>query len=79
MNSNNEKTKRPNKTKRIIAWIAIILLVSMYLITLLLALFGANAYNSWFMVSLYLTLVIPVLAYISIHLYDKFHKDVDED
>lgn len=76
--NNNDKVSSSSKTKRIIAWIAIILLVSMYLVTLILALSGANAYNSWFMVSLYLTLIIPVLAYVAIKLYEK-HTDNKED
>jgi len=60
------------KIKRIIAWIAIILLASLYLTTLGLAIAGFSVYNSMFLLCLFATLVIPLLAFIVIYLFDRY-------
>ena len=61
-----------NKTKRIIAWCAIILLAALYLSTLILAIAGVSIYNGLFILCLFSTFVVPVLAFVVIWLYDRF-------
>ena len=51
------------KFKRILAWIGIILLVSMYLVTLVLALSGSEHALKFVIASVGMTIVVPVLIY----------------
>lgn len=60
-----------NKVKRVAAWIAIILLVMLYVITLVLALINSPATNNLFMVSMICTILIPVLCWIFIWIYGQ--------
>lgn len=57
--------------KRIAAWIAIILLVGLYVVTLVLALINSPATNSLFTVALVCTIVIPVMCWIFIWVYGQ--------
>ncbi len=58
--------------KRIAAWIAIILLVGLYVTTLVLALLNSPATNHLFMASAICTILIPVLCWILIWIIGKF-------
>ena len=51
------------KKKRILAWIGIAILASMYLMDLILALSGSPAARQWLTASLVCTAAIPVLLY----------------
>ena len=59
------------KVKQIIAWVAIGILVALYLTTLILALCGLSIYNGFFITCLVGTLVVPVFAWVIIWLYDR--------
>lgn len=60
-----------SKFKKIVAWVAIVLLVSLYLTALILALCGASITNNFFILCLYLTLAVPIVAFVLIWLSDK--------
>lgn len=63
-----------NKFKRIAAIIGIVLIVSMYLITLVSA-FLINKYtNQLFLASLFCTFAVPVLIYMYMLIYKLIHK-----
>lgn len=62
-----------SKFKRIIAWICIGILGLLYLATLVLALLGVSIYSGLFLVCLLGTLVLPLLAFIVIYLYDRYN------
>lgn len=59
------------KRKQIAAWIGIILLVAMYVVTLVMAVVDKSSSGSWFMASLAMTMVIPVLLWFYIWLYGR--------
>ena len=61
------------KIKRIIAWIAIILIASMYLATLVLALLGYGIYHPMLAICLIGTLVVPTLSFIIIWLLGRYN------
>ncbi|HKM35089.1 MAG TPA: hypothetical protein VJY54_10160 [Lachnospiraceae bacterium] len=57
--------------KRVAAWIAIVLLVGLYLVTLVLALLNSPATNNLFKVSLVCTILVPVMCWIFIWIYGQ--------
>ncbi len=57
--------------KRIAAWIAIVLLVALYVITLFVAIFDKTASGKWFITCLLATVIIPLLTWIYIWMYGK--------
>lgn len=57
--------------KRVAAWIAIVLLLALYLVTLILALLNSPATNNLFMVSLVCTILVPVMCWIFIWIYGQ--------
>lgn len=64
--------KKHNVTSRqIVAIIGIVLLVLMYLITLIAALFDNSASGKLFVMSLFATMVIPILIWIYTWMYGK--------
>ena len=65
-----------NKTKRIMAIIGIIILVGLYITTLLLAIFGNEHTNSWFMACIAATVIVPVMMWVYSWLYKLLKKDV---
>ncbi|MCQ2498189.1 MAG: hypothetical protein MJ133_04330 [Lachnospiraceae bacterium] len=60
--------------KKIVAWVSLALLVLLYLSTLIIALLGASYKDSMFMMCIYLTLVVPVVAFVLIWLSDRQHN-----
>lgn len=54
----------PDKKRRILAWVMIILLVCLYLVTLLAAVFDSSADRSLFKFCLFCSLVFPILLYV---------------
>ncbi len=52
-----------NKTKRILAIIAIVLLVGCYITTLIAALIGSDATQGLFMASLFCSIGLPIILY----------------
>lgn len=58
------KEPKPNNKRRILAWIAAGFLVCLYLLTLLAALFDSSPDRSLFKLSVFCSLVFPILIYI---------------
>ena len=62
--------------KRVLAISGIVLLVALYVITFILALFSKNkAYEGFFNASVYMTFVIPALLYVYTMIYKLNHKN----
>ena len=57
--------------RRILAWAAIILLGGMYILDLVLALIGSPAAAFWLRISLFATVIIPVLTWMVLVLMRK--------
>lgn len=62
------------KTKRILALLAVILILLLYLTTLVLSFFKSGRAGELLMISLVATVVIPVLLYLYLWLYRTFRK-----
>ena len=69
-NENKEITYERPVSHRVLAWIAIIILVAMYTVTLISAISGAGTTSALFMMSLGSTVVLPGLLW----LYIRFWK-----
>ena len=68
--------------KQIAAWIAIGLLVLMYVILLVLSLLNVEGWYNYFMACLGATVIVPIILWINIFLYDRIigkRSDEDED
>lgn len=66
---NKNTTKGKMTGKRIAALLCVFLLVALYLITLLVAIFDRSSSGRWFFICLIGTLVIPLLTWIYIWMY----------
>ncbi len=64
-----------SKVKRIAAIIGLVLIVSMYLISFLSALFATEYSYGLFMASIFCTIVIPIMIYLFIAVYKMVHKN----
>lgn len=64
--SEKNGSSHQNTLKRVLAWILIVALVSMYLVTLVLSLSSSPAAGTAFRASLLLTIALPVIAWIFI-------------
>lgn len=67
------------KTKRILAWIGIILLVGMYIATLILAILDNSATMSMFKAAASCTILVPVLIYAYTLIYRILKPDNKEE
>lgn len=67
------------KTKRILAWIGIILLIAMYGSTLLFALIDHSKTQGFLKASIACTIFVPVLFYAYTMFYRFSHHDSGED
>lgn len=65
------KENRKKNVKQIAAWVAIILLAGLYVVTLLVAIFDKTASATMFKICLACTFVIPVLAWGFIWIYGQ--------
>ncbi|WP_310604339.1 hypothetical protein [Anaerosporobacter sp.] len=69
-----------HKSKRILAIIGIVLLVGLYVVSLIAALFATKTSASLFKVSIFCTIIIPLLLYAYTMLCRVFRrKDTDDD
>ena len=68
---NPENKKKKMTSKQIVALIGVVLLVMLYVITLLAAIFDTSATKSLFQVCLFGTVAIPLLIWIYIWMYGK--------
>lgn len=64
-----------NKVKRTAALIGVILILSMYVISLISAFFATEYSHGLFMASVFLTVVIPIMIYGFIEIYKLVHKN----
>ena len=67
-----EKKKYPWTAKRISAWICIIVLVAMYVVTLVAAIMSKPGADTLFKSSLALTIFLPIVCWVFIWLYGFF-------
>ncbi|MBE5862651.1 MAG: hypothetical protein E7295_07350 [Lachnospiraceae bacterium] len=67
--SNGEKKENKMTAKRIAAILGIILLVALYVITLLVAIFDRSSSGQWFMICLIATVTVPLLIWIYTWMY----------
>lgn len=63
------------KTQRILAMIGVILLISLYIVTLISAFLATPYSSALFKSCIYSTIVIPILLYVYIMLYKLLKKD----
>ncbi|MBB2181999.1 hypothetical protein H0486_03805 [Lachnospiraceae bacterium MD1] len=61
--------------KRIASIIGLILLVSMYIISLIAAIFASEKAPGFFLASVFCTIVIPIMIYSFIAVYQYVHRD----
>jgi len=64
-----------NKVKRIAAILGVVLLISMYLLTLVSAVFASENAHSLFLASIFCTFVVPIMLYAYILVYKLVHKN----
>lgn len=60
--------------KRIIAWIAIILLVGLYVVSFIAAMLATPGHGQFFRFTLGMTIAVPILAWIILYAIDHIHK-----
>ena len=77
-NTNSEDEPKRPLSHRVFAWIAIVLLVGMYTVTLIAALSGAGSASALFMMSLGATVVLPGLLWLYIRFW-KFSSKRDRE
>lgn len=65
------------KSKRIAAMIGVILLISMYILTLVSAIIATKYAHSLFLASIFCTFAIPVTLYAYMLIYKLVHKKND--
>ena len=63
--------KIKKETRRKLAWAGIIFLAGLYVVDLVLALVGSPAAAMWLKISLFLTIVLPILLWIFLVLIGK--------
>lgn len=61
--------------KRIIAWIGIGLIVMMYLITAVSAVFARPETNQLFMASIVMTIMVPIVIWAFLKMYEVAHRN----
>lgn len=69
--------KKNNKLKRILAIIGIAAILSLYLISMIMAIFVSDKAPKLFLVSVFCTVVIPIMIYCFITVYEQVHKKDD--
>ena len=66
------------KLKRILAWIAVVILLGFYLTTFIMAFFVTPKAVQMFKTSIIATIMIPILLYVILFLYRLIHSEEDE-
>lgn len=64
--------------KRIVAWLGIILLAGVYIATFVCALISTPATKGLMFASLGMTIIVPVVMWVFIRLYDRAHANDDK-
>lgn len=70
-NTDKNKTGSKITSKQIVAWIGIILLLALYVITLIVAIFDTSSSGKLFGLCLFATIAIPLLIWIYTWMYGK--------
>jgi hypothetical protein len=73
MNKTNKQTKpsKSGRSKQIVAWTGITLLVALYIITLIVAIFDTSASGKMFALCLFATVAVPLLIWIYTWIYGR--------
>lgn len=66
-----KKTKKKMTSKQIVAWIGIIALIAMYIITLIVAIINPGQGGNLFQACLVATMAVPLLIWIYVWMYGK--------
>ncbi len=64
--------------KRVLAWIGIVVLAGLYIVTLITAFLDSPAMAGMFWASLYCTIMVPIILYIILRLHDFNKKRRDK-
>lgn len=78
----NKKTKPKRSPKQLAALIGVVLLVALYIVTLLVAIFDPDGSGRLFQACLFATIAVPALIWIYIWMYGKLtnkHTMADPD
>jgi amino acid transporter len=67
----DDAEKRRITSKQIVAWVGIVLLLALYIITLLVAIFDTSSSGKLFALCLFATVAIPLLIWIYTWMYGK--------
>lgn len=70
-NTDKNKTNSKITSKQIVAWIGIILLLALYVITLIVAIFDTSSSGKLFGLCLFATVAVPLLIWIYTWMYGK--------
>lgn len=74
-NDNNcSKTPDPGKrvtSKQVVAIVGVLLLVLLYIVTLVVAIFDSSESGKWFMICIFATVAVPMLLWIYTWMYGK--------
>jgi hypothetical protein len=66
------------RLKQILAWVGIVILVGMYLLTLVSSLFHTTFATQLFYASLYATFFVPVVLYVGMLVVNYLKRDDDD-
>lgn len=67
----NKNTKKKITSKQVVAIIGIVLLLSLYILSLVMAFLDTSDSGKWFGLSLIATIIVPILIWIYTWLYGK--------
>lgn len=67
------------KVKRILAILGVVLLLGLYVLTMIMAIFDPTETMNYFMASVVATVMIPTLFWIYMYIYKLMKKNNDED
>lgn len=73
-----KKTEKPSKGKRILALAGVILLIGLYVVTFICAIFTTPAAKGLFMACIFATVAVPVMGYAYILVYRVLKKKKEE-
>ena len=71
--------KKNDKVRRVAAWVGIVLVLAMYVLTFVAALMSSPAANGLFMASLTMTIMIPGAIFVFLWLRDLGKRRKDEE
>ncbi len=66
-----DKEKKRVRFKKVLAWVGIIILVMLYLLTLIFAIIDVAGWQRCFFASVGATIIVPTILWINMFLYDR--------